>query len=100
MAPLSCTFLDATRNPSLKGKRLGVVREVFGEVPGILSAMDEALQKFRSVGAELIDVVIPNLEGYKTDTFFHYESKSNINDFLSARPELAHLNVDRLREES
>ncbi|KAK5137534.1 hypothetical protein LTR08_008514 [Meristemomyces frigidus] len=99
MAP-SYSFQDAIKGPSLKGKRLGVLREVFGTHTGILSVLDTALDGLKRAGAELIDVEIPELEYYKTFTsVYATRSKSDINAFLASRQGLSHLKIEDLQRD-
>lgn len=100
IAPLrhpSTAFQKAILEPSLQGKRLGVLKQAFGNDPGILDALGKAIAAFKDAGAELIDVEIPDLDYYKTFTSAYVtRSKSDINDFLSARPSLSHLKIEEL----
>lgn len=94
------SFYDAVQGPSLKGRRLGVLRDAFGSQKGILRVMDTALEDFRKAGAELVDVTIPNLEHFIEFTSFYVtRSKSDINSFLSSRKELSHLKIEDLQKE-
>ncbi|KAK5125606.1 hypothetical protein LTR85_011880 [Meristemomyces frigidus] len=93
-------FYDATQQPSLNGKRLGVLRDVFGTHQGILSVVDAALDGLQKAGAELIDVDIPDLDHYKTFTsVYATRSKSDINNFLSSRKGLSHLKIEDLQRD-
>jgi amidase len=71
------SFQAAIREPSVKGKRLGVLRQAFGTHSGVLKASEAAVKKLGDAGAELIDVEIPDLEHYKSFTFI-YGTRKNI----------------------
>jgi len=48
---------------SLKGKKLGVIKEYFGEglEPGVRSAVEAAIQKLKKAGADVSEVSLPSL---------------------------------------
>ncbi|KAK3684580.1 hypothetical protein LTR37_020143 [Vermiconidia calcicola] len=100
IAPLgksATPFQDAIAQPSLEGRRFGVLRQAFGSDEGVLRVLDSTLKTLEDSGATLVDVQIPDLEHYKTYTSLYVtRSKSDINDFLAARSELAHLKIEEL----
>ena len=99
-APSATPFEDVVKSPSLKGKRLGVLRDAFGTHDGILNVLSEALRSFKKAGAELCDVEIPDLDHYKAFTsFYATRSKHDINGFLSLRKQLSHLKIEDLQKE-
>ena len=92
-------FVDAIREPTLKGRRLGVLREVFGDVKGINEVMERTLKELEAEGVELVDVEIPGLEEFKSTTSVYIlRSKSDINNFLSSKEGLKYLKVEELVE--
>lgn len=92
------TFQAAIQEPSMKGKRLGVLRQAFGSHKGVIRVIDSAIEKLKQAGAELIDVEIPDLEYYKSFTFIYgTRSRSDINEFLASRKELSHLKMEDLQ---
>ncbi|KAM3421300.1 hypothetical protein BST61_g1699 [Cercospora zeina] len=92
------TFVEAIKNPSLAGKRLGVLRQAFGSHQGINSVLNKTLSSLQTSGAHLIDIEIPNLEQLKDQTSVYVlRSRSDINNFLASRPELSHLNIETLQ---
>lgn len=94
----STAFEEAIEHPSLEGKRLGVLKQVFGSHKGILTVMESTLSKLEKAGAELIDVEVPDLDHYMTFTSqYATRSKTDINNFLAARKELAHLHIEDLQ---
>ncbi|KAK4542131.1 hypothetical protein LTR36_006978 [Oleoguttula mirabilis] len=93
-------FYDATLQRSLKGKRLGVLKDVFGTHKGIRNVLETALEELQKAGAELIDVEIPDLDHYLTFTsVYATRSKSDINAFLASRKALSHLRVEDLQRD-
>lgn len=61
-------FVGAIGEPVLKGRRLGVLRQVFGEVKGINGVMETTLEELKAEGVELVDVEIEGLEEFKQTT--------------------------------
>ncbi|KAK4570302.1 hypothetical protein LTR86_002382 [Recurvomyces mirabilis] len=100
-APTSSTpFQDAVKNPKAEGRRLGVLRRAFGTHKGIAQVLNTTLSKLQEAGADLIDVDIVDLDHYTSFTsMYAVRSKTDINDFLSSRPELAHLKIEDLQKE-
>jgi Asp-tRNA(Asn)/Glu-tRNA(Gln) amidotransferase A subunit family amidase len=93
------SFVDAVRHPVLAGKRLGVLRQVFGTHKGINSVLDRTLGELKASGAELVDVEIAGLEEFKqTTSVYILRSKADINNFLSSQEGLQHLKVEDLVE--
>jgi amidase len=86
-------YEDMLQQATLSGKRIGILREVFGpdddedSVPVNLAVL-AAVEQLRSLGAEVIDnVTIPNLTGYLTETsLYSTQSKHDITAFLQSRP--------------
>ncbi|KXS98456.1 hypothetical protein AC578_8076 [Pseudocercospora eumusae] len=93
-------FQNAIKQPSLllNGKRLGVLRQVFGSHKGINHVLNTTLQKLQKDAAcELIDVSIPNLPDLLAQTSVYIlRSKSDINTFLQSRQQLSHLKIEDL----
>lgn len=88
------SFVDAIKDLSIEGKRIGVLRQVFGKHTGVNRVMKIALNSIRSSGVELVDVSVPDLTHYNTYTsLYGTRSKSDINEFLAASEKLKHLNV-------
>lgn len=94
--PLQKSFTQAIESPSLRGRRLGVARHLFGSHPGIRALMDEALDDFSRAGAELIDVTFPSVEHYLNSTIHYQESKALINAFFAEREQLSHLKLEEI----
>lgn len=99
-APHKNHFQNAIKQPSLKGKRLGVLRQVFGTHTGINSILTQTLQDLESAGCDLIDVEIPDLPHLLNHTSVYIlRSKSDINNFLASREGLKHLTIETLHAE-
>ncbi|HKZ10144.1 MAG TPA: amidase [Rhodanobacteraceae bacterium] len=78
-------FLDAD---ALKGKRIGVVRELAGNDPGVNALLDHAIAVLRARGASVIDnVKIPHVNdyGHAETTVLLYEFKQGVNAYLATR---------------
>lgn len=81
------SFLDPD---SMKGKRIGVVREEFGFDPDVDALMDEAIEVMRKLGAEIVDPVELDTSGeYGASeyTVLLYEFKTDLNIYLAGMPE-------------
>lgn len=93
-------FQDAVAKPSLQGKRLGVLKEAFGQHSGITGVLETALKSFEAAGAELVDVSIPDLDHYKASTtLYAIRSKTDINEFLGSRNALSQLKIENLHKD-
>ena len=78
-------FLDVE---ALKGKRIGVVRELAGNDPGVDELLDHAITVLRAQGATVVDhVKIPHVNdyGHAETTVLLYEFKQGINAYLATR---------------
>jgi len=78
-------FLDAN---ALKGKRIGVVRELAGGDPQVKALLDHAIAVLRAHGATVVDhVKIPHIDdyGHAESTVLSYEFKHGVNAYLATR---------------
>ena len=81
-------FLDAN---GLKGKRIGVVRQLAGAEPNADRVLAQAIALMKAQGAVIIDpVTVPNLSklGEPELTVLSYEFKHDIDAYLATRPKL------------
>lgn len=79
-------FLNAIKGPDVRGTRIGVLHEAFGDHTGVVDTIKGALKSLENAGAELVSVDLPDLNYYKTFTSVYWtRSKSDINEFLSSR---------------
>ncbi|KAK5000060.1 hypothetical protein LTR66_001007 [Elasticomyces elasticus] len=73
-------------NRPLEGKTFGVLRAAFGAHKGIIALMNTTTEGLARLGAQVVDVEIPDLDHYKTYTSsYGTRSRSDINEFLAAR---------------
>ncbi|HKT42402.1 MAG TPA: amidase family protein, partial [Rhodanobacteraceae bacterium] len=78
-------FLDPD---ALKGKRIGVVRELAGGDPQVKALLDRAISVLRAQGATVVDnVKIPHVDdyGHAESTVLRYEFKHGVNAYLATR---------------
>jgi amidase len=78
-------FLDAG---ALKGRRIGVVRELAGGNPAVTTLLDQTVKALRAQGATVVDpVAIPHINDYGDAemTVLLYEFKHGINAYLATR---------------
>jgi amidase len=71
----------------LRGVRLGAARNQFGSHERVSKVMEDALQALRELGAEVIDVELPNAGKYDDSEFevLLYEFKAGLNACRGAR---------------
>jgi amidase len=76
---------------TLRGKRLGVAREMFGFNPHVDRVLERALTALREGGAELIDIELPTRNQFGDSEFevLLYEFKADLETYLAARGEAA-----------
>ncbi|HUF30528.1 MAG TPA: amidase [Gemmatimonadaceae bacterium] len=77
----------AVDSASLRGKRLGVAREMFGFNPHVDRVLEEGLTALRDGGAELVDVELPTRNQFGDSEFevLLYEFKADLEAYLAAR---------------
>ncbi|HKV65732.1 MAG TPA: amidase [Rhodanobacteraceae bacterium] len=78
-------FLDPN---ALKGKRIGVVRELAGSDPQVKALFDRAISVLRAQGATVVDnVKIPHVHdyGHAESTVLLYEFKHGVDAYLATR---------------
>jgi len=81
-------FLDAN---GLRGKRIGVVRQLAGAEPNADRVLEESIAQMKAQGAIIVDPVeLPHLKelGDPEMTVLLYEFKHDINAYLATRPSL------------
>ncbi|MBW4573580.1 MAG: hypothetical protein KME31_38200 [Tolypothrix carrinoi HA7290-LM1] len=91
------SYTDSLDKDGLKGKRIGVIRELVeadmgknATDPEIKALVNAAIEDMKKKGAEVFDVEIPNLDYFVrtnpyADLGFQYRSKFDINDYLASR---------------
>ena len=84
------SYLDALSADALKGKRIGVVRSLFGNAPEdgeVTAVVQKSLDAMKESGAEVIDVVIPGLDDLLRDSsLIASEFKFDLADYLGRHP--------------
>ena len=83
------SMADAARNPSVKGKRIGVIKQLTGAgfQPGVQARFDESLELLAKAGAEIVEVDCPSFE-YAIAAYYLIlpaEASSNLAKFDSVR---------------
>ncbi|HEY9909793.1 MAG TPA: amidase family protein [Thermosynechococcaceae cyanobacterium] len=87
--PSYTSFLDPN---GLKGAKIGVVRDLFGLNSNLESAktnavVNEAISRIGLLGAEVVDVTIPNLTTILSyPSLSRFEFKRDLNNYLEDRP--------------
>jgi amidase len=81
----------ALSGATVRGKRLGVAREMFGFNPHVDRVLERALTALREGGAELIDIELPTRNQFGDSEFevLLYEFKADLQAYLAARGESA-----------
>lgn len=77
-------FLDKN---ALKGKRIGVVREIVGKDPEVTKVFNKALDVLKAQGAELVEITDPNFNTGKISKECDvqvWESNPNLDEYLAA----------------
>ncbi|MGK3708813.1 amidase [Arthrobacter sp. IK3] len=86
-------YADALKDADLRGRRIGVLRQAFGDDSDpdgaeVNKAIEAALIRLRDGGAELVDIEIENLDDQVGFTsLYTTRSQSDMNDFVQARPD-------------
>lgn len=97
-------YLKAVDDASLDGMRIGIIREVFGDVTdpegrACNSSLEQALAKIQEAGANLVDIKVPNLNDYVAFTSVYLtRSLQDMNAFVAARPALGIASMEWLIE--
>jgi len=98
------SYVDSMDPDSLKGTRLGVVRNVFGsndnpEAAAVNRVVEEALAAARSAGATLVDIEIPNVIDHIVETSLYLtHSRYDINRFLAARSNMPTRSLEEIKK--
>ena len=86
---------------SLRGARIGVVRQTFGDAAdpqaaAVNTVIERALAAMTAAGASLVEVTLPDLQHYiERSSLYLIRSRYDIDAFLAARPGLP---MTRLRD--
>ena len=85
-------YASALQDATLTGKRIGVLRQAFGDDSDpdgakVNKTIEQALAALRDAGAELIDITIDNLDDQVGFTsLYTTRSQADMNEFVGARP--------------
>lgn len=88
------SYSKELRARALRGTRIGVVRELFGnnadaECCKVNTVIESALLSMEHAGAHIIDIQIPQLAHYvELSSMYVTHSRHDIDHFLQARPQL------------
>ena len=91
--------LDAN---GLKGARIGVLKEAFGndsdpDCAEVNKVVRAAIKEIAAAGAEIVDVSLPNLMDFIIETSLSItHSRHDINAFLGRNPDLAYSSLDAI----
>lgn len=94
IAPSAHSFEESVREGSVRGRRIGVLRQVFpgdtdSEGRQVRAVVDAALERLAAEGAELVDIVIDDLdEQVGFTSLYTTRSQADMDAFVQARPEL------------
>jgi amidase len=89
-------FLDPA---ALRGARLGVARECFGQHEGTDSLIEDAIAQLTELGAEIVDPVRASSLPFFGDLeleLFRYGLKASLNEYLATHPHAGVRNLDEL----
>jgi amidase len=94
------SYADGMSRDSLKGARVGVLREAFGsdddaDCAQVNAVVRAAIAAIKEAGAELVDISLPNLKEFIEETSLYIiHSRHDINAFLASRPKLLYRTID------
>lgn len=97
------SYVDAMDRSSIKGARLGVVRNAFGspdnpDAAPVNAVVEKALAKLEAAGATLVDIAIPDLMDHIIETsLYGTHSRHDINKFLASRPNMPTKSLEEVK---
>jgi Asp-tRNA(Asn)/Glu-tRNA(Gln) amidotransferase A subunit family amidase len=86
----------------LRGIRLGLLRDVFGDPDSaagsdVNAVVDAAIDELAGIGAEVVDVAVPGFASLLDETALYFTSShSDMNRFLEARPDAPLHSIDEV----
>ncbi len=82
-------YVAALKGASLKGVRIGILRDGIGNEPKTAVVFDAALAALKAAGAELVDISDSSVDGLgdAEDAVLHYELKADLNAYLATTPD-------------
>lgn len=105
VAGTGAPYVESTTDASLQGKRIGVLRQAFGDPSDpdgahVNETIDRALATLAAGGAELVDIEVDDLdEQVGFTSLYTTRSQQDMNDFVRARPDLGIPSMRYLIEE-
>jgi amidase len=94
------SYIESMNRDSLKGARIGVLKEAFGndndaDCAQVNAVARAAIAAMKKAGADLVDVSLPNLKEFIQETSLYIiHSRHDINAFLASRPKLPYHTID------
>jgi amidase len=73
------------KKDGLKGKRIGVARNYFGNVPRVDAIMEDQIAALKAQGAEIVDVRMDMTGLGESGVILSYEFKDGLNKYLATR---------------
>jgi amidase len=96
------SYTESMDRDSLKGARIGVLKEAFGsdddpDCAQVNKVVRSAIAAIKSAGADVVDISLPNLKEFVTETSLYItHSRHDINAFLASRPKLPYRSIDEI----
>ena len=82
------SYVDGLATATLKGTRVGVLKELFGDTPDdteVTTIVDAATARMRAAGAEIVNIAVPGLaELMRSSSVIDAEFKFDLADYLAA----------------
>jgi Asp-tRNA(Asn)/Glu-tRNA(Gln) amidotransferase A subunit family amidase len=96
------SYAQSMDRDSLRGTRIGVLKEAFGsdddpDCAQVNTVVRTAIAATKGAGADIIDVSLPNLKEFIVETSLYItHSRHDINAFLASRPQLPYHSIDAI----
>lgn len=97
------SYVDALDPNGLRGARLGVVRNVFGDnsnqsAAAVNRVVENSLAAAKSAGATLVDIAIPDVMEHIVETSLYLtHSRYDINNFLASRANMPTKSLEAIK---
>ena len=92
-------YLKFITKDGVKGKRIGLIQDNFGNYPDVLAVMERTIATLRELGAKTVPLSIPEFETASLHKSFDiklYETKPLINEYFESIPACPIKNIDDL----
>lgn len=84
------SYVDGLATATLKGTRVGVLKELFGDTPDdaeVTGIVNAATARMQAAGAEVVDIAVPGLaELMRSSSVIDAEFKFDLADYLAVHP--------------